>query len=262
MSDTNWAYQQRGLSANEKLVLIYIAQWCGPDRACWASKKKIALMCDISTRTVQRAIKSLCEKGLIKSTAEFWPDGSQKTNNYTTMASQGVIALSPRGDTQMSPGGDRYESPTGDARVSAHKLQNKNNLKDIVPEPSPAIGLIYSEMISEKSIGSIEKILLQLPNGLSNTMAQPILDELAGAISQGFVTGSPERYFWGIVKNYRTGNFKPSLGIEIANQRRKTARQNRKIISDEDVESVKQSDKSVGQEALASLFHKSRRNRK
>jgi hypothetical protein len=61
-----WALRQRGLTAAERVVLIYLANRANGALLCWPSVATIAEDCELSSRTVQAAIKRLSSLGLIR----------------------------------------------------------------------------------------------------------------------------------------------------------------------------------------------------
>ena len=60
------AWAQDGLSSNQKLVLLGLANWCNSQsQTAWPSISTLAKRCSLTTRSVQRIIKQLQELGLI-----------------------------------------------------------------------------------------------------------------------------------------------------------------------------------------------------
>ena len=82
------------------------------------------------------------------------------------------------------------------------------------------------ELVFPKSLshGEIEEARRKL-TGLSDGLAQQLLDELSARVESGAVHHSPLAYLRGLVKRAITGNFTPETGIAIAaarQQRRAT----------------------------------------
>lgn len=114
----SWALRAQNISAMEKLVLIGIANHDG-DGGSWPSIATLAMYANSSTRTVQRCIQALADRGFI--TVEQNMGGTMHTradrrpNHYVIhRPKSGVTPMSPRdgngvtsdaqrGDTAMSP---------------------------------------------------------------------------------------------------------------------------------------------------------------
>jgi GntR family transcriptional regulator len=61
-----WALFQKGLSASERVVLVYLANKANGSRVCWPAVPTIAKEMELSVRTVQGAIQRLSTLGLIR----------------------------------------------------------------------------------------------------------------------------------------------------------------------------------------------------
>lgn len=62
---TRWAWMQRGLSASQRCTLLSLADRANEDYVCYPSLKRIAFDTEQDIKTIRKAIKNLCEKGLI-----------------------------------------------------------------------------------------------------------------------------------------------------------------------------------------------------
>lgn len=215
-STIDWVYNQK-LPAQEKLILVYIAKCENPHEPCFASVKHLAAKCGVSTRTIQRVLKKLCETGYVTSTPRFRSDGSQTSNFYTVNVKQGDTALSPPRDTKVAGGNDNLESPPTVDQVTGLELPNKPKLKKPL-QPASVSGqqLIYPAGLSMHSKGSVDRIL----EGIPHVGAQMLLDELAGAMANGFIRKAPEYWLSGVAMKYRAGQFKAHLGLAIAKGRK------------------------------------------
>jgi len=75
-------------NSNAKIVLLCIAEHVrdgniqGATTSGWPAISKIASRCEISERSVQRAIRYLEDKGLIEAESRKREDGSTTSNNY------------------------------------------------------------------------------------------------------------------------------------------------------------------------------------
>lgn len=61
-----WALRQRGLTAAERVVLIYLADRANGALFCWPSVSTIVQAVELSTRTVQNAIHRLADLSMIR----------------------------------------------------------------------------------------------------------------------------------------------------------------------------------------------------
>ena len=73
---TKWAWEQQTGSITDKTVLLSLADWASPHAGhthelCWYGQEKIAIRCECSTKTIERALERLEEKRLIKRVARY-----------------------------------------------------------------------------------------------------------------------------------------------------------------------------------------------
>lgn len=80
-------------------------------------------------------------------------------------------------------------------------------------------GWIYPKLLSESERVTAASLL----NGLSDDIAQSLLDELAGRIAAGGVRSSRLGYLRSLVTRAREGAFVPELALVVAAQRQKRA---------------------------------------
>ena len=94
------AIEVKGLTTNEKFVLLIICNYTSKSGESFPKIDTIAEDCAMSKRTVIRCINSLCEKGLLKREHRF--KNKMKTSNfYTVFPSKfGSDTQSPRCDTE------------------------------------------------------------------------------------------------------------------------------------------------------------------
>jgi predicted transcriptional regulator len=72
-----------GVRALELAVLVMLIDfWWKPADMPWPAKAKLAQMLGVSEKTIQRAIKRLIDRGLIKSEARYRSHGGQTSNRY------------------------------------------------------------------------------------------------------------------------------------------------------------------------------------
>lgn len=70
------------LSQRATLVIFYLINRAGQENTCFPSVKTIAKECNISTRTVQRALNDLEKAGFITRESRFHEQGGQRSNLY------------------------------------------------------------------------------------------------------------------------------------------------------------------------------------
>jgi len=63
---TFWAWEQEGVTGNNKLVLLCYAQYANDCDLSWPGKGTVSRLCGISKATVKRAVKWLCENGFMR----------------------------------------------------------------------------------------------------------------------------------------------------------------------------------------------------
>ncbi len=64
----DWALKSvTGLKKGEKLVLVALANYSDENNACWPAQRELAKKTGLRRETVNRCLKSLEEKGLLKS---------------------------------------------------------------------------------------------------------------------------------------------------------------------------------------------------
>ena len=112
----NWAWQQ-ALTPKFKLVLMALADSADDQGVCWPSVSTLAKKCTVSTRTVQRSLRGLIDRGLLIAETRQRPDGSSTSNRYRLLIAGGDNLSPPRdaGVTQPGQGcqGDRDDSVGG-----------------------------------------------------------------------------------------------------------------------------------------------------
>lgn len=77
-----WAFKQEGLTMTEKFVLIALADYADENNTCFPSYGKTAARVSASKSTVQRAVRSLEEKGFLRVVEGKRANGSQTSNRY------------------------------------------------------------------------------------------------------------------------------------------------------------------------------------
>lgn len=60
-----WAWQQKGLKASERIVLLALAEFANETLTCWPSQTTLAKYCEIRRCNISTAIRKLVSKSLI-----------------------------------------------------------------------------------------------------------------------------------------------------------------------------------------------------
>lgn len=73
------------LSKRAMLVILYLINRADSNMTCFPSVTRIAQDCNISPRTVQRAINDLIYAGFLKRESRFHKKGGQRSNYFTIL---------------------------------------------------------------------------------------------------------------------------------------------------------------------------------
>jgi hypothetical protein len=92
------------ISANDKLVLLCIADFSNDKGKCWPSFNTIAKKCGLSRSTVIRSVKKMTTDGFLKK-----DNSNSLSNNYTLNIKINSVTVTPPSST-VTPGGVR-ETP-------------------------------------------------------------------------------------------------------------------------------------------------------
>lgn len=121
----NWAWEQRGLTAHQKLVLLALANRHNPDVGCFPSLGKIAEDVEFSKSTVQRAIQGLQERSLIRVQHSHRENGSQTSNRYFLAFEEGLSETTPHSQSDYPPVSERL--PLKQVRDKHVRIEDNNN---------------------------------------------------------------------------------------------------------------------------------------
>lgn len=93
---TALAMKQEGLKPITKIVLYWIADHHnGETGKCMPSHSRLSRLCEISRQSVINHISILEQRGLIRSEPRVRENGSDTSNSYTLMLSEGVNNIDP-----------------------------------------------------------------------------------------------------------------------------------------------------------------------
>ena len=90
----NWALEQRGLSAGQKLVLFVLADCYSPFGECSPPQEYLAFVTDLSRSSVNRALSELEGLGLIAREPRRGDDGKAQSTTYRLLFDDELAAAS------------------------------------------------------------------------------------------------------------------------------------------------------------------------
>ena len=154
----NWAWDQKGLTPHQKLVLLALANRHNPDVGCFPSLNKLVEDVEFSKSTVQRSIQKLQELGLIRVENAKRENGSQTSNRYHLQFEAGVRETTPHSQSDYPPVSERLpHKQVKDKQVSLID----NNLFEKFYEKYPKhVGRIAAEKAWEKAVKKVEPNVL------------------------------------------------------------------------------------------------------
>lgn len=192
-------------SPSLKLVLIALADAADDQGVCWPSVSTLARKCTVSTRTVQRSLRALIDRGLPIAETRRRRDGSSTSNRYRLLI-EGGDNLSPPHETEDTrPGQGCRGDP--DALVTPGTTN-----RIVIDPPQPAAD---EERPIDSATVEAQRRLSRLPPKL----AQQVLDELAARLKAGTIRVSPLVYLAGLIRRANAGEFVPEAALRIADVR-------------------------------------------
>jgi len=141
----SWVWEHAPVSGNELLILLAIADHASDDGSdAWPSIETLAKKCRLSERTIQRAIKSLAERGQIRvGRQQGGPSylGPRQRPNVYTIVMRGD-RLSPHADSGVTNDAVRGDKD-GDSGVTqlCHPNHPENH-----PKPSADLSVVRSSL--------------------------------------------------------------------------------------------------------------------
>jgi len=212
----------------EKLVMLALAESSSMEGICWPSKRTIASMTGMSTRSVQRHLVAVESKGLIrKERREDQQTKRQTSNRYALCFPQEGVNLSRWGRTTHLPRGGQVGSGRGSHSVSL--VQQQRNLPEgqllqaavVVVEQNDSQPQQQSphELIPPTSLSSDEQQeAIELACNAPWELRQQILDEIEGGLRAKRVEN------WrGLLHTLITRGFTPNRCRAIEGERRRRA---------------------------------------
>lgn len=154
-----WAWAQNVPPAT-KAVLLALADHADDDGIAWPGRKGLAVKLGIDDRNVTRHIAKLIGQGLVSSTPQYRPDGSQSTNLYRLSLNDKtitppMITLSPPLDENVQPPSAKSSSPLDEIvhpsltimEPSLEPSERREPPKSPVTRGTRKVGLITQDFI-------------------------------------------------------------------------------------------------------------------
>jgi hypothetical protein len=222
----SWAWSVQ-LAPTPKLVLMALADEADDIGFCFPSQRRLAAKCSITDRTVRRMLVELETKGYVTLERRHRADGSRTSNGYRLKCTDPPDKLSWGEDTDVR--GSRTTvsrgSDIGVLRPTTHPLSNPTpRQRDVdaalsgeTDQGAGARCVRDWEFPEALSAGQIAALRDEL-TGIEANRGQQVLDELAGRMRLGRIS-NPIRYCAVLIERAKCGQFRPELGIRIAEAR-------------------------------------------
>lgn len=219
----NWAWG-RSLPPTPKLILMALADAADDEGVCWPAIRTLARKCSVSERTVQRTVKAFVNGGLLLVYERRRPDGRQTSNSYQLVLERYHDNVLPQGS------GYQERSATG---VTVRVTQPSQGVGGLVMSPQEPpheykkeTPLLQSaeanySIVFPRMLSSLERTsILSMAKDIPQDDIQLLVDELASALASGnTIRTTPLRWFQGVLRRYRSGQFIAAGAIETAKRR-------------------------------------------
>jgi DNA-binding transcriptional ArsR family regulator len=169
-----WAFEQRGLTSGQKLVLLGLADHADDEGVCWPGRRKLAEKCDLTERSVTRALADLEAAKLVERTAKFGESGVQAGVIYRL--SIGATPVSPQGDASV-PGRATPVSPKPSIEPSVVKEEKERAVGEVFSHWQGVFGKYRSRLSPQRR----KKIEARLKEGFSVDQLKRAVDGCAGS---------------------------------------------------------------------------------
>jgi len=201
----------------DKVVLLVLAWHANFENVGFPSVRTIAEETGYSTRTIRRAIKRFIDQGLMETRSTYGVRGRQTVNEYRLFVGQAPVCLLPLGVTTGCQGeGDTGVTPRGDITVSPLELTEevKKEVRDGAVDNSGGEAGMWRRRAElwPKTPASLRRgeraSVVRLLDEVPRDDAALLIDELHGALRAKAITGSPVRWFEGLLRKYRQDKFR------------------------------------------------------
>lgn len=124
-----WALDQTAGSAAAKLILIKLADNTNDSGVCWPSMATMSRQTELDERTIQRHLKVLEEKGLLRIEPRFI-DGVQRSNNYYLNLSPHPVTVPPHPRQDDTQGGGTVSPRTFSKEPSVEPKESREQFEE------------------------------------------------------------------------------------------------------------------------------------
>lgn len=201
-----WGWGKK-LKPTSKLILLALSESADGHGVCWPRIKRVATMCDVSVRTVQRTIRELEEGGFLSVSYRYCGTGRQMSSVYTlrldnqsaellsvSLVSRDVVGC----DILAGTGVADEEHGGGDASLSCQQPLHEQPF-----EPERRFEL--PSCLSGEDRRSIDRML----DKLLDSEARQVVSLLTRALKGRKIRGAPAAWVLGVIKN---GGYRATSG--------------------------------------------------
>ena len=210
----NWAWGRK-LGPTLKLILMALADAANDNDECWPGIPFIAQKCCVSERTVQRVLQNFQEAKLMTVQAQYDSKNGRRTSNKYHLninVLPGPDNLSPQPKNQPSVG----DNLSGTGVTLPVTYVGDRAKPPLEPQhQSKQQPLHFPSSLSKTECEAISSFTANIP--LED--AQALVDELHDAIETHTIRTTPLRWFSGLVKKYKQGDFTAIGGLRVASRR-------------------------------------------
>jgi hypothetical protein len=204
----DWVWTHEFGSSTAKLVMMALAKHADENGKCWPKVRTLAGFCGISSRTVQRQLKEFERAGLLTIQKKYRVDGGQAENTYF-IALPSTKALAPT--DKAVTGGMTSTTPPPQTELCHGGNDTAVTCQELPREPKKELPQTTDDdlRLPKHLKGGDRAWIVQLLEDIPRYDHQMLLDELSEALRSGKITTTPQRWFYGLKKNYLKGNFCP-----------------------------------------------------
>ncbi|MCK1783110.1 helix-turn-helix domain-containing protein [Pseudomonas sp. TNT11] len=202
----DWVWTHEFESTTAKLVMMALAKHASEKGKGWPGVKTLASFCGISSRTVQRHIKEFERAGLLTIQKKYRRDGGQTTNRYFINLTS-AQALAPTDRDVI--GGMTAVTPLPRSATCHGGHDTAMTCQELPTEPKKELQQTADDDLRfpKRLKAGDSAWIVQLLNDVPRQDHQMLLDELSEALKSGIIITTPQRWFYGLKKNYLKGNF-------------------------------------------------------
>jgi len=152
-----WAWAQKDVTTNEKMVLLALADRHNSDTGeCWPSNRRLAEDTRLSEPSIKKITKALAERGLISKEERRTPSGRHTSNMYRLHIPK--TSRDPQGDKTDGYPIDTHEGYPIDTHMGSHYIpleSTSNNLPIESIKQNPTSGIDSKKEFWDTAIGTM-----------------------------------------------------------------------------------------------------------